>query len=45
MYHALLNDDAHHVSADRYLSIGALNWVDGWPLIGDGKAGDSGAAP
>ena len=45
MYHALLNDDSHHVSADRYLSMGALNWVDGWPLIGDGKAGDSGVAP
>jgi GH43 family beta-xylosidase len=45
MYHALLNDDEHHVSADRYLSMGSLNWVDGWPLIGDGKAGDSSASP
>lgn len=45
MYHALLNDDTHHVSADRYLSMGSLNWVDGWPLIGDGKAGDSSGSP
>jgi arabinan endo-1,5-alpha-L-arabinosidase len=45
MYHALLNDDTRHVSADRYLSMGAVNWVDGWPLIGDGRAGDSALSP
>lgn len=45
MYHALRTDLGRHVSADRYLSMGSLNWVDGWPLIGDGKAGDSGTSP
>jgi GH43 family beta-xylosidase len=45
MYHAMLADSDHPVSSDRYLSMGALNWVDSWPLIGDGKAGDSSASP
>ena len=45
MYHTLLKGDFRKVSARRYLSMGALNWVDGWPLIGDGRAGDSSVSP
>jgi beta-xylosidase len=39
MYHALTHPIAHHVSSQRVLMLGQLNWVNGWPLINDGEAG------
>jgi arabinan endo-1,5-alpha-L-arabinosidase len=36
LYHALLHPLTAHVSGARVLMIGTLNWVDGWPLIGNG---------
>lgn len=38
MYHALTHPIAHHTSGQRELMLGALNWIDGWPLVNDGVA-------
>jgi beta-xylosidase len=38
MYHALTHPIAAHISRERYLMLGALNWVGGWPVIGAGVA-------